>query len=310
MHGMNEEEVDPLQSLIIELLEHSKTARRVLRGTTMPVFDRDGLQFPLPRRRAGSAVRLPARPGRRPEPAVRRLSARPPASACSRSTFARHGQTHPLGDPSRLTIATLADDLIAFLDHLEIDQAVIGGISLGSAVAVNVALRYPDRVLGLVLCGRPGSMDRCRRTCELYATIARLIRDLGPQAGLERFREIARVSGDGTRVAGLRPFAHRPVRAAAGGGMRRAARATVQRYACADREALRQIWVPTLILGNRQDPIHPWPLAQTLAELIPGAVLREITPKSVSPEPHAADVAAGNRRVLDDAFSEKRITPC
>ena len=40
-------------------------------------------------------------------------------------------QTHPLGDPDRLTIATLADDLIAFLDHLEIDRAVVGGISLG-----------------------------------------------------------------------------------------------------------------------------------------------------------------------------------
>ena len=30
--------------------------------------------------------------------------------------------------------------------------------------------------------------------------------------------------------------------------------------------------VPTLILGNRQDPIHPWPLAHSLSELIPGAL--------------------------------------
>ena len=48
--------------------------------------------------------------------------------------------------------------------------------------------------------------------------------------------------------------------------------------------------MPTLVLGNRQDPIHPWDIAETLAGLIPGAELREITPKSVSLEQHAADV--------------------
>ena len=58
----------------------------------------------------------------------------------------------------KLTIATLADDLIGLLDHLGIEQAVIGGISLGAAVAVNVALRYPERVLGLVL-SRPAWID-------------------------------------------------------------------------------------------------------------------------------------------------------
>ncbi len=58
-----------------------------------------------------------------------------------------------------------------------------------------------------------------------------------------------------------------------------------------DRSDTPEIGVPTLILGNRLDPIHPWPLANTLAGLIPGAVLREITPKSVSPEAHSTDVS-------------------
>src|SRR5205823_14764794 len=90
-----------------------------------------------------------------------------------------HGQTHPLGDVDKLSIATLADDLIAFLDHLGIDWAVVGGISLGSAVAVNVALRFPDRVLGLVL-SRPAWVDGpVPENVRLFAMIARLIRDLG-----------------------------------------------------------------------------------------------------------------------------------
>jgi pimeloyl-ACP methyl ester carboxylesterase len=66
-----------------------------------------------------------------------------------------HGQTRPLGDVDKLTIESLADDLIALVDHFGIQRAVIGGISLGAAVAVNVALRYPERVLGLVIVPWP-----------------------------------------------------------------------------------------------------------------------------------------------------------
>ena len=91
-----------------------------------------------------------------------------------------HGETRPLGDVDKLTIATFADDLIALIDRLGIEQAVIGGISLGAAVAVNVALRYPDRVLGLVLV-RPAWIDRpLPENVSRYVTIAGLI--LSPNA--------------------------------------------------------------------------------------------------------------------------------
>src|SRR3954453_23307117 len=62
-----------------------------------------------------------------------------------------HGETRPLGDPDQLRLATFADHLAALLDYLEVPRAVIGGISMGAAVALNFALRYPERVLGLVL---------------------------------------------------------------------------------------------------------------------------------------------------------------
>ena len=68
----------------------------------------------------------------------------------------------------------LADDLVALLDHLEIERAVVGGISLGSAVAVNMALRYPERVRGLVL-SRPAWIDRpLPENVRLYSMIAEL----------------------------------------------------------------------------------------------------------------------------------------
>lgn len=45
----------------------------------------------------------------------------------------------------------LADDLASVLDRLGVRRAIVGGISGGSGVAVRFALRYPARVLGLVL---------------------------------------------------------------------------------------------------------------------------------------------------------------
>jgi pimeloyl-ACP methyl ester carboxylesterase len=207
-----------------------------------------------------------------------------------------HGETRPLGDVAKLTIATLADDLIGLIDHLGIKQTVVGGISLGAAVAVNVALRYPDRALGLVLV-RPAWIDRpLRENVALYTTIARLILERGPSDGLAEFRRLPeflameRESPDCARSL-VGQFEHpRAVECVA--RLEQLAADTP----CGDRIAYGNLKIPTLILGNRQDPIHPWPLAGSLAEIIPGAVLREVTPKSVSFDGHAADV----RQAIDD----------
>jgi pimeloyl-ACP methyl ester carboxylesterase len=207
-----------------------------------------------------------------------------------------HGETRPLGDVDKLKIATLADDLIGFLDHFEIKQAVVGGISLGAAIAVNVALRYPNRVLGLVLV-RPAWIDQpLPENVHLYSTIARLIRESGPEQGLEQFRTspeylaMERESPDCARSL-VSQFEH-PRAAECVARLERLAADSP----CVDRAWYGNLKIPTLVLGNRQDPIHPWPLAQSLSELIPGALLCEVTPKSVGLDRHAADV----QQAIDD----------
>src|SRR5439155_12818427 len=70
-----------------------------------------------------------------------------------------HGATRWSGHQAELSFSTFGDDLVRFLDHLGITRAVVGGISMGAAVALNVAVRYPQRVAGLVL-SRPAWLDR------------------------------------------------------------------------------------------------------------------------------------------------------
>jgi pimeloyl-ACP methyl ester carboxylesterase len=213
-----------------------------------------------------------------------------------------HGETGPPGDASKLTIATLADDLIALLDHLGIDHGVIGGISLGAAVASSVALRYSERVRGLVL-SRPAWIDRpLPENVDRYATIAQLLRKLGPQGGLERFRAMRlfqAIQRESPDCAASLEGQFTETRA-------QECVARLERLAadklCEDRALFRGINRPTLILGNHQDPIHRWTIASTLHQLIPDSELRELTPKSVSLDRHAADVQQAIERFLARHF--------
>ncbi|MBI4551684.1 MAG: alpha/beta hydrolase [Candidatus Latescibacteria bacterium] len=201
-----------------------------------------------------------------------------------------HGETRPLGDPHKIRITAFADDWLALMDHLAIARAVIGGISMGAAVALNFTLRFPDRALGLIL-SRPAWLDGPnRKNVSIYHSIARLIRESGANEGLERFKQ----------SEAYREVLHQSPDAAqslVGQFEQTRAEETVVKLERIpadapnhDRTEWRRITVPTLVLANRQDPIHPFEYGEVLARGIPGAEFEEITPKSVSKEDHARDV--------------------
>lgn len=61
-----------------------------------------------------------------------------------------HGQSEGTG---RHSIDEYAEDVIAFMKALKIRAAVLAGISMGSAIAITIALKYPKKVLGIGLLG-------------------------------------------------------------------------------------------------------------------------------------------------------------
>ena len=72
-----------------------------------------------------------------------------------------------------------------------------------------------------------------------------------------------------------------------------------------DLREVERVGVPTLVLANRQDPIHPFAYGEALARTIPGSEFRELTPKSVSVERHAADVQRSLEEFLTRHFTRR-----
>jgi pimeloyl-ACP methyl ester carboxylesterase len=55
-------------------------------------------------------------------------------------------------EESHLSIDLFGNDLIAFMDKLRINKAIICGLSMGGFIALNVIKRFPERVEALILC--------------------------------------------------------------------------------------------------------------------------------------------------------------
>ncbi len=61
-----------------------------------------------------------------------------------------HGQSDGVG---RQSVEEYAEDVAAFMKELKIGSAVLAGVSMGSAIALALALKYPRKVRGLALLG-------------------------------------------------------------------------------------------------------------------------------------------------------------
>ena len=62
-----------------------------------------------------------------------------------------HGESDKPTDPREMRVDFFADQTLALLDHLGIEKALVGGVSLGAITALQVAAQAPERCLGLFI---------------------------------------------------------------------------------------------------------------------------------------------------------------
>jgi pimeloyl-ACP methyl ester carboxylesterase len=210
-----------------------------------------------------------------------------------------HGDSSDIADVARCSFDAFGDDVIALADHLGAEHVVMGGISLGAAVSVNVAACFPERVAALVLC-RPAWLDspQAERNRGAYRQIADLLdtQDVEPALAVfthgALYREVEIESASAAQS--LRHQITRP-RAAINAEILRRFPGSAP---AATLDAWRRITAPTLVIGHRDDPFHPWSIAEATTAAIPTARLIEVASKDRGPNRFATEIDAAIRDFL------------
>jgi len=197
-----------------------------------------------------------------------------------------HGRTSPLGDPAKLGFKVMADDMAALLGHLNISNTFVGGVSMGSGISLAFGLRHPKMVKGLVLC-RPAWLDTPNPP---NLSIFPLIAGLVERWGLGEARHELEQTAFYKELRANYPASAESICSLFDRPEREALVAAFQAFPASaplnSLEELRTLDLPSLVLANRNDPIHPFELAEVLAKKLPGAHFQEFPSKSESLAEH------------------------
>lgn len=206
-----------------------------------------------------------------------------------------HGESERPPDMWRYSMSLFAEQAIGLLEHLGIDDVVVGGTSLGANVALEVAVRDPGRLRGLVL--EMPVLDNALLGCALAfaplllaytfgAPLSRLVGALGRRLprGLGRLPDL-----------GLDAISQEP----------HAASAVLQGLffgrVAPPRAERRTIEQRALVIGHSRDPVHPFSDADMLVrELRRGRLVQasSIAELYVTPQRLTDEIA----RFLDECW--------
>jgi 3-oxoadipate enol-lactonase len=168
------------------------------------------------------------------------------------------------------TIATLADDTAALMDHLGFTRAHIIGVSMGGMIALEFVLRHPNKARSVVLgCTTPGGPKAMRIGGSAFTNAY----SATPMSAEERGRALAEAAFTKGYIerhpeiipAMIEARRQRPIDPAALGHRLKAALA----HNVYDR--LDAIKTPVLVITGKDDALISWENSRLLADNIPRA---------------------------------------
>lgn len=226
----------------------------------------------------------------------------PEGTGFHRLTLACRGHdASPLGPDRPFSIPMFAADILSAAPS----EFVAAGISMGAAIALNLACHFPERVRALILIRPAWTFFAAPPNMQPVTEIANLLLRLPHEQAADAFR----ASATGLRLAAESPD---NLTSLLGYATRSEARAFAQvlrdiatqppGVSLPQVQALR---LPCLIIGNEMDSVHPMSCAQTLAEAIPKARLIRVTPKAQDRNRHHAEICAA----VADFLAEQPWSP-
>ncbi len=179
-----------------------------------------------------------------------------------------HGVSDRPRDMWRYSMPEFALQTIALLDHLGLDEAIVGGTSLGANITLEVAARAPERLRGMIL--EMPVLDNAIPACAAAFTPLLFALTFGEPAMkfLARgARTIPRQNVPFLLELFLDTIAQEP------GPSGAVLQGILFGRTAPHRRQRRTFQVPALVIGHPRDPIHPFSDADMLARELPNARL-------------------------------------
>ena len=201
-----------------------------------------------------------------------------------------HGQSDRPPDMWRYGMGSFAEEVVALLDHLGVDEAIVGGTSLGANVTLEVAAQAPDRLRGMVV--EMPVLDNALLACAVAFTPLLVALTVGEPV----MRLLSRV----TRLVPERsvPWAANVLLDTVRQDPEPSAAVLQGLFSgrtAPHRSERRTFTAPALVIGHHRDPVHPFSDAGLLAEELPNARLLEassILELRVAPDRLTDEIAA------------------
>lgn len=180
-----------------------------------------------------------------------------------------HGKSDHPRDMWRYSMSIFAAQTVALLDHLEIDEAVVGGTSLGANISLEVASLAPSRLRGMVI--EMPVLDNALLACAIAFTPLLIgltfgERVTGPVAAA--LRRVPRIFGHYPNVF-LDLLSREP------GPSSAVLQGLFFGRTAPHRSERKTFEMPALVLGHPRDAIHPFSDAKMLSEELPNSRLIE-----------------------------------
>jgi pimeloyl-ACP methyl ester carboxylesterase len=210
-----------------------------------------------------------------------------------------HGESDRPRDMWRYSMPEFGREVVALLDHVEVDQAVVLGTSLGANATLEVASLAPERVRGMVI--EMPVLDNALLGCAVAFTPLLLGLTFGAPAAraLSRAARLVPARRLPWQVDMLIDWIRQDPEPGA---------AVIQGLffgrTAPDREERRTFEAPTLVIGHRHDIIHPFSDAGMLADELPNGRLLQassIVELRLAPERLTGEIAA----FLDDCWKPR-----
>jgi pimeloyl-ACP methyl ester carboxylesterase len=211
-----------------------------------------------------------------------------------------HGDSDQPDDLRLYSMPLFARQVVAVLNHLELETAVVGGTSLGANVALELAVRDPDRVQGLFM-EMPVLDNALAAVAAFFSPIL-----LGLRLGRPIFELTSRAAGMLPRTTHLLDLGLDVARRRPGPSVA-VLEGLLLGETAPHREERQQISQPALIVGHTRDPVHPFSDSGMLAEELRNSRLVEAS-SLLEWRLRPARLTGELARFLDDVWGGPSVT--